>query len=185
MKRSLILGGLVVVILAAVAVVAIADSGSGGSSSTASSGGSGGIYGSPAPSATPKAPAAPKPASGDVGVSVASHGVGPMLVDGSGRTLYLWKADTGMQSTCSGACAQAWPPLTTMGSVRAGHGVEAKLLGMSKRSDGSSQVTYAGHPLYLFAGDTAAGQLNGQGSNGFGADWWAVTPGGAAITQAG
>jgi predicted lipoprotein with Yx(FWY)xxD motif len=175
MKRSLIVGGLVVVILAAVAVVAIADSGGGGSSS------SGGLYGSSTPAPAP----APARSTADTGVAVADHGAGPMLVDGAGHTLYLWKADTGPQSMCSGACAQAWPPVTTTASVRAGHGIDAKLLGMSKRADGSRQVTYAGHPLYLFAGDTAAGQLNGQGSNAFGADWWAVAPTGAAITQAG
>jgi predicted lipoprotein with Yx(FWY)xxD motif len=180
MKRSLIAGGLAVVILAAIAVVALADSGGGSSSSSASNGG--GLYGS---SPTQKPTSSPTPKSADTGVAVADHGVGPMLVDSAGRTLYLWKADTGPMSMCSGACAQAWPPVTTMASVRAGRGVTANLLGLAKRADGTPQVTYAGHPLYTFAGDTAAGQLNGQGSNAFGADWWAVAPSGAAITQGG
>jgi predicted lipoprotein with Yx(FWY)xxD motif len=181
MKRSLVLGGLVVVILAVVAVVAIADSGGGGSSSSSSTGG---LYGSSTSTKKP-APAPAKTTSAGAGVAVANHGAGPMLVDGSGRTLYLWEADTGSQSMCSGACAQGWPPLTTTAGVRAGHGVDANLLGTTKRADGGRQVTYAGHPLYLFAGDTAAGHLNGQGSDAFGADWWAVAPSGSAITQAG
>jgi predicted lipoprotein with Yx(FWY)xxD motif len=74
--------------------------------------------------------------------------------------------------------------VTTKGAPTAGSGAQAKLLGTTKRSDGTTQVTYAGHPLYTFAGDTGAGQLNGQGSNGFGALWWAVSPAGATITKA-
>jgi predicted lipoprotein with Yx(FWY)xxD motif len=178
MKRSLIAGGLVVVILAAVAVVAIADSG--GGSSPASGSGGGGLYGSAPATARPAQPAAPS-SSSDATIATADHGVGAMLVDGSGRTLYLWKADTSMMSTCSGACAQAWPPVTTGASVRPGKGVEPKLLGIAKRSDGTQQITYAGHPLYTFSGDSAAGQLNGQGSDAFGAAWQAVAPSGAAI----
>ena len=84
-------------------------------------------------------------------------------------------------STCSGACAQAWPPVTTTGTPKASGAVKASLLGTTKRADGSSEVTYAGHPLYTFAGDTQAGQTNGQGSNGFGAPWWVVTPAGKAL----
>lgn len=167
MQRSLILGGLVVVILAAIAVVAIADSGGGG------------LYGSSTRQATTAEPAA------DASVAVADHGAGPILVDGSGRTLYVWQADTGTQSTCTGACAQASPRLATTASVRAGSGVNARLLGLSKRAGGSRQVTYAGHPLYRFAGDTAPGERNGQGSSAFGAAWRVVAPTGAAITQAG
>jgi predicted lipoprotein with Yx(FWY)xxD motif len=181
MKRSLIAGGIAVVLLAAVAVVAIADSGGG----SPSSGGGRGLYGPAAAGNTPAsmpAEAAPSP---DAAVGTADHGLGPMLVDAQGRTLYLWKADTGPTSTCAGACAQAWPPVTTTASVRAGAGVQSSLLGLVKRSDGSAQVTYAGHPLYRFAGDTAAGQDDGQGSYAFGAQWWAVGPRGAAITQAG
>ncbi|MCW2985555.1 MAG: hypothetical protein JWR63_3125, partial [Conexibacter sp.] len=125
------------------------------------------------------------PASGGGGAKLATAGgaVGTMLVDGQGRTLYLWKADTSNMSTCSGACAQAWPPVTSKAAVSAGGAVNAKLVGTSKRSDGTTQVTYAGHPLYTFAGDSAAGQLNGQGSAAFGAPWFAVAPSGAAITK--
>ena len=84
-------------------------------------------------------------------------------------------------STCSGACAQAWPPLTTSGTPKAGGKVKASLLGTTTRSDGSREVTYAGHPLYYFEGDSAPGQTTGQGSDGFGAPWWVVSPAGKAI----
>ncbi len=104
-----------------------------------------------------------------------------MLADAAGRTLYLWEADQGDQSACDGACAQAWPPLTTDGKPAAGDGAKADLLGTSKRADGTLGVTYAGHPLYYFAGDQAPGDANGKGSDGFGAKWWPVSPAGAAI----
>jgi predicted lipoprotein with Yx(FWY)xxD motif len=164
-------------------VVAVAIAGCGGddssSSSTGSSAGGGGAYGAPA--STPTTTKAPSAAA--AGVGVASHGVGTMLVDAQGRTLYLFKADTSSTSTCDGECAQGWPPLTTDGAPKAASGAQAKLLGTSKRSDGTMQVTYAGHPLYHFSGDAAAGQLNGQAVNAFGALWYAVGPDGTAITK--
>jgi predicted lipoprotein with Yx(FWY)xxD motif len=114
-------------------------------------------------------------------VQTAGGSLGTHLVDGSGRTLYLWVADTSSQSTCDGACAEAWPPLSTTGAPKAGAGVRASLLGTTARSDGTREVTYAGHPLYFFAGDTSPGQTTGQGSDEFGAPWWAVAPSGKAI----
>ena len=114
-------------------------------------------------------------------VTAKSSSLGTFLVDAKGRTLYLWDADHGAMSTCNGACATDWPPLTTKAAPKAGAGVKASLLGTSKRSDGTQEVTYAGHPLYYFAGDTAAGQSTGQGSAAFGAPWWVVSPAGAAI----
>ena len=104
-----------------------------------------------------------------------------MLADAAGRTLYLWEADQGDKSACDGPCAQAWPPLTTDGKPAAGDGIKADLLGTSKRADGTLGVTYAGHPLYYFSGDQAAGDANGKGSDGFGAKWWPVTPDGGAV----
>jgi len=104
------------------------------------------------------------------------------LVDGNGRTLYLWVADTSSTSTCNGGCATAWPPLITTGAPSAAGDAHAGELAMSTRWDGTLQVTYAGHPLYYFAGDAAPGQTNGQGSNGYGAKWWLVAPSGTAIT---
>lgn len=115
-------------------------------------------------------------------VDVANSGLGSILVDSQGRTLYLWQADTGTKSTCSGACAAAWPPLLTTGAPTAGSGAKASLLGTTKRSDGAKQVTYNRHPLYRFAGDTASGQTTGQRSTGFGAPWYVLAPGGNQIT---
>ncbi|MGX7680219.1 COG4315 family predicted lipoprotein [Jatrophihabitans sp. DSM 45814] len=106
------------------------------------------------------------------------------LTDASGRTLYLWVADTGAASTCSGACAMGWPPVPASGTPTAGSGVTATDLTVIKRTDGSSQLAYAGHPLYYFVGDKAAGDANGQGSSAFGAKWWEVNSSGAAITAA-
>ena len=191
MKRMILLPVLAVAIAGAVVVVAVADNGSGsgsGSSSQTSqtspttSSSSGGLYGSPAPAAAPAA--SPRAAKGGAArIATASHGVGTMLVDARGRSVYLWKGDTGKKSMCSGACAQSWPPVTTKGAPKAGGGVKASLLGTTKRSGETTQVTYAGHPLYTFAGDSAAGQLNGHGSNAFGAVWLVVAPNGKAITR--
>jgi predicted lipoprotein with Yx(FWY)xxD motif len=179
MKRPFLLVSLAPI--AAALVVAGCGGGSSSSSTTGSANGSGGLYGSPAPANM--APAKTPGTGGAARVALASHGVGSMLVDARGRTLYLFKADKTTKSMCSGACATGWPPVTTKGKPAAGHGVDARLLGTSKRSDGTTQVTYQGHPLYTFSGDTAAGQLSGQGVNAFGALWWAVSPGGAAITK--
>ena len=87
-------------------------------------------------------------------------------------------------SMCSGACAGAWPPVPANGSVTAAGSATAKDLGTITRSDGTKQVTYDGHPLYYFAGDSGAGQTSGQGSDAFGAKWWLVSPTGASITAA-
>ena len=78
-----------------------------------------------------------------------------MLVDAKGRTLYLFEADKGPMSACGGACASVWPPLMTTGKPTAGPGVTASKLGTTKRSDGATEVTYNGHPLYTYAGDSA------------------------------
>ena len=147
-----------------------------GGSSTSGSSGSGSApgYGG----ATPSAPSASGAASV---VSTKTSSLGTFLVDGSGRTLYLWDADHGSTSTCSGACAQAWPPLTTTGTPKAAGGVKATQLGTTKRPDGSFVATYAGHPVYYVSGDQAAGEANGKGSDGFGAKWWPVAADGAAI----
>src|SRR4051812_40689517 len=115
-------------------------------------------------------------------VDVSNSGLGSILVDSQGRTLYLWQADTGPKSACSGACAAAWPPLLTTGAPTAASGAKASLLGTTKRSDGAVQVTYNEHPLYLFTGDSASGQTYGQGSTGFGAPWYVLAPSGSQIT---
>src|ERR1700760_3027204 len=110
-------------------------------------------------------------------------GLGSVVVDSQGRTLYLWQADTGSKSTCTGACAAAWPPLETTRKPTAGSSVKTSLLGTTKRADGSTQVTYNGHPLYTFQGDTASGQTTGQGSTAFGAKWFVLSQTGSQITS--
>jgi len=114
-------------------------------------------------------------------VSTKTSSLGTFLVDGQGRTLYLWDADHGPRSTCTAACAQAWPPLTTTGAPKASGDVKSSLLGTATRPDGSREVTYAGHPLYTYAGDTRPGQTTGEGSDSFGAPWWTVTTAGRAL----
>ena len=131
-------------------------------------------------STTSTAASSPRPTS-VVGTTKTS--LGAFLVDAKGRALYLWDADHGTKSTCSGACAQAWPPLTTTGMPKASGSAKASLLGTTTRSDGAREVTYAGHPLYYYEGDTMPGQTTGQGSDGFGSPWWVVSPAGKAVSS--
>ena len=141
-----------------IAALAIAACGGGGNAATA---------------------ATPKTSSGaSATVGVANSGLGSILVDSTGHTLYLFKADVGAKSACTGACATAWPPLLAKGKPTAGTGLTASELGTIKRSGGNRQVTYNGHPLYLFIKDQKAGQTTGQGVTAFGAPWFALTPSG-------
>ena len=119
--------------------------------------------------------------SGTASVALANSSLGRILVDGKGRTLYLFEADKGTTSACDGACASAWPPLTTDGKPTALNGLAAAKLGTAARGDGTTGVTYNGHPLYTFAGDSAPGQATGQGSDGFGAEWYVLSAAGNAI----
>jgi predicted lipoprotein with Yx(FWY)xxD motif len=100
--------------------------------------------------------------------------LGPILVDGNGRTLYLFEADKSPSSTCYGACATYWPPLLTGGAPTAGTGVKASLLGTTRRTDGTTEVTYGGHPLYYVVTDHNPGDASGQAVNNFGAAWFVV-----------
>ena len=159
LKRSItLLVGVAVVGLAALTVAAC---GSGGGTATA----------------------LPKTASGQPAtVGVANSGLGKILVDSQGRTLYLFQKDSGTTSTCAGACASDWPPLPANGKPTAGDGATASWLGVSKRSDGSPQVSYNGHPLYLYEGDQERGNTNGQGVTAFGAAWFALSPAGTQVS---
>ena len=163
------------VALVALAAVGVLAAGCGSNGSGSSSGGMGG-YGS---SGTTPASGGQ---SGVATVSAASTSLGMILVDGSGRTLYLFEKDQPNQSACAGACAAAWPVDQTSGTPKAGSGVTASMLGTIKRSDDTTQVTYNKHPLYYFQGDSGAGQHNGQGVDAFGAKWFAVTPAGGAVS---
>jgi predicted lipoprotein with Yx(FWY)xxD motif len=129
---------------AALALVAIAVAGCGGGDdqATAATSGSNASGGS-----------------STVGVTDVS-GLGKILVDSQGRTAYLFEKDTGSKSTCSGACAQEWPPVAT---------------------SGTKQVTYNGHPLYLFAGDHNPGDTAGQNLDTFGAEWYVLSPAGDKV----
>ncbi|MGZ4218396.1 MAG: COG4315 family predicted lipoprotein [Solirubrobacteraceae bacterium] len=130
---------------------------------------------------TPSAP--PKTSGGtDATIGLANTALGQILVDSQGRTLYLFKADTGAKSTCFGACAAAWPPLRAGGTPTGGPGTNASLIGTTARWDGQRQVTYNAHPLYLYAGDQQPGQTNGQGITGFGAAWFALSAAGRQVS---
>jgi len=133
------------------------------------------------PSAAASASASSSGSAETVGLKPISGIPGMALVDEEGKTLYLWEADKNGTSTCTGPCAAAWPPVTTSGAPLAGSGVDKALLGTVKRADGTEQVTYNGHPLYYFVGDTAAGTAKGQGSKAFGASWYVVNAKGSKI----
>jgi predicted lipoprotein with Yx(FWY)xxD motif len=124
-------------------------------------------------------------ASGAATVDLAKTDLGKVLASSGGRTLYLFERDKGSKSTCFGACAAAWPPLTTSGKPKAGNGVSAAKLSSSSRGGGVSEVTYNGHPLYLYAGDSARGQTNGQGLDQFGAEWYVLSASGNKIDREG
>jgi predicted lipoprotein with Yx(FWY)xxD motif len=124
----------------------------------------------------------PSPAATGTTIGVASNSkLGQILVDGAGKTVYLFVADTGSSSTCYTTCAQIWPPVLTSGPPQAGTGASASLLGTTTRTDGMTEVTYAGHPLYYFVQDKQQGDATGQGVNGFGGLWWVLSPSGAAV----
>ena len=116
-------------------------------------------------------------------VTITAHAsrYGKILFDGRGRVLYLFARDRAGRSSCSGACAKAWPPALTKGVPKAGRGVNAKLLGTTKRKDGTLQVTYGKHPLYYFKEDTKAGQIKCQNVSNFGGLWLVVAPSGKAV----
>ena len=157
-------------------LVAACSSGSSSSSTGASA------SSSPAGAAAPSSAAASGSGSGATVIKTASSSGNTFLTDGSGRAVYLWTKDTGGMSACTGACAGAWPPVTTTGTATASGSAKSSDLGTITRSDGSKQVTYNGHPLYYFSGDTGPGTATGQGSDGFGAKWWLVAPAGSDVT---
>jgi predicted lipoprotein with Yx(FWY)xxD motif len=145
---------------------------------SSSSAGAGGLYGGSA------ATSAPMAATGAAAIQTAKvPGVGTVRTNSDGVTLYLFEADTGTTSTCSGPCAANWPPVTTSGKATATMGATSSMLGTTTRDDGSTQVTYNGHPLYTFVGDTGAGTDSGQGIDAFGGLWYVVNTSGDAVTS--
>jgi predicted lipoprotein with Yx(FWY)xxD motif len=172
-------------VLIAVAALAlgIAAAGCGGSNSssatpasgTNASNGSSGAYGSGGGGSSSSSSSA-------VTVKAVSSPLGTILVDQDGKTLYLFEADSMNKSNCSGGCLTLWPAVMAKGKATAGNGVSAGMIGTAT---GSSQVTYAGHPLYWFSGDTAAGDTNGEGLTDFGGAWYAVSPAGKSVEEQG
>jgi predicted lipoprotein with Yx(FWY)xxD motif len=116
-------------------------------------------------------------------VRVAETRLGKILVDSRGRTLYLFRKDSGTKSACSGACTTAWPPLRAGAKPTVAAGAKASLVGTTRRSDGKPQVTYNGHPLYTFIMDKKSGDTNGEGVVAFGAGWFVVSPAGKQVSR--
>jgi len=116
-------------------------------------------------------------------VATRSGQLGTFLTDSSDKALYMFASDTSSKSTRSSTCATYWPPLTTTGTATASGKASGSMLGTITRPDGSKQVTYNGHPLYLFKLDTGAGDTKGESSNNFGAKWWLLAPSGQPITS--
>jgi predicted lipoprotein with Yx(FWY)xxD motif len=117
-------------------------------------------------------------------VSLRKTALGHVLVNSKGRTIYLFMKDKNGKSSCSGSCAQFWPPVVSGRKATVGAGLKASLLGTTMRSNGTRQVTYNRHPLYTFALDKRAGQTTGEGTSNFGAKWYAVSAKGRAVVKA-
>jgi predicted lipoprotein with Yx(FWY)xxD motif len=147
--------------LVAVAVLATAC---GGSSTTAAP---------PPPSAAAPSSAASSSAGSAITLKTDNGSAGIWLTDQTGRTLYLYTVDKGTTSACYTGCAPLWPPLIAKGAVQVAGDASAKEVGETTRTDGTKQVTYGGHPLYYYAGDTAPGQTKGQGQQG---TWFLIGP---------
>ncbi|HXE43641.1 MAG TPA: hypothetical protein VN635_00445 [Conexibacter sp.] len=164
------------VIAALIAVPLLAGCGSSKSKSSAST-----STGAPSTPAATTSTTASSDEGGPETIKVKSSKLGTILADGEGKTVYLFENDKTTASTCSGACARAWPPVTTDGAPKAGGGIQTALLTTSKRSDGTTQVVYGGHPLYYFVRDADAGDTYGQGIDGFGAEWYVLGSNGKKV----
>lgn len=116
-------------------------------------------------------------------ITTKKHGdLGPVLAYGPKKmTVYLFEADNGGKSHCSGTCASAWPPI--IGQPQAGGSVSRGKLGTVTRPDGRTQVTYNGHPLYLFIKDKDDGDAYGEGAKAFGAEWYVLAPSGSKVDK--
>jgi predicted lipoprotein with Yx(FWY)xxD motif len=156
-------------------------SGAGGSGAGGSGAGGGGAGGSSAASSAAASPSMSSSGGAATTATTSIIATDGHLTDASGRTVYLWSADTAGKSTCAGSCASAWPPVP--GTAKAGTGVSSAKLSTITRAGGGTQLAYAGHPLYYFEGDTSPGQARGQGADSFGAKWWELNAAGKAITS--
>jgi predicted lipoprotein with Yx(FWY)xxD motif len=166
-------------VIAGVVLAACGSGSSGGGSSATGAA-------SAVPAGSTASGAASGSAAGAAGaVATTTGSLGTYLTTASGRTLYDFAADKGSTSTCYGSCATYWPPLLTTGTPTASGGADAAKLGTTKRTDGTMQVTYGGHPLYTYVADSVAGETKGQGVNANGGLWWVVGTDGTPITSAG
>jgi predicted lipoprotein with Yx(FWY)xxD motif len=172
MKRKITVFTAVAAPVAAVLIAAGCGSSASGSAYSA------GPYGSAA-MASARSP------TGATRVGVASSRLGRIVVDGTGRTFYLFEKDKNRRSACYGQCATYWPPLLTHGKPVARAGAKQSLLGTTRRANGSQQVTYGGHPLNRFALDSEPGQTKGEGLQDFGGSWDVVSPAGKKIESGG
>lgn len=179
-------------LLAVLGAIALAVAGCGGGSSTSessnpssnenasseSSSGYGGRYGNSESESENKSASSESAAGAESGAGVVSLGnvqkLGMVLVDSNGMTLYDFHKDKGTTSSCYGPCAEGWPPMLTEGEPTVGNGASASKLGTTERKDGTTQVTYAGHPLYTFVEDKKPGEAKGNDVSAFGGQWYAL-----------
>ena len=165
------------VALVAGAALIVAGCGSSSDTTSSSSGGGGSLYGSGGSGSSTTS--SQSGAGGDGVVSVASNPkLGKIIVTSKGFTLYDFSKDKGTMSACYGGCAKVWPPLLSGGAPKAEGGAQASKLGTTKRTDGTTQVTYAGHPVYTYTADTKPGDATGNDLKLYGGEWYALTPAG-------
>jgi predicted lipoprotein with Yx(FWY)xxD motif len=157
--------------------------GSSGSNSSSGSGSAQAAGGAYSQGGGAKAATTPNGTAKTVTVKLSKTKLGDILTDGKGRTLYLFEKDKGTKSTCFGACAAGWPPLTATGKAALAGGLATSKLATTARSGGAHQITYGGHPLYYFVGDKAAGQTSGEGLKAFGAEWYALSASGKKVDE--
>ena len=162
-KRSIYMGALLV------ALAALVIAGCGGGSSSTSGKESGG---------SENASATTGGGGGGTISATEIEGLGSVLVDSEGMTVYEFTTDEGTTSNCYGECESYWPPVVAKGKPTAGEGAMSSALGTTKRKDGTMQVTYEGHPVYTFSGDSSPGEANGQEFEG---TWFALDESGAAV----
>lgn len=135
---------------------------------------------------TPTATATQAAANGNnagAAVALTTHKgpVGTYLTTAAGMSVYVFAKDTGSTSTCTGSCPVYWPPLTGSSAQTSG-AAKMAMTGTTKRDDGTTQITYGGHPLYTYVGDKKAGDTNGQGQDLNGGKWYLVGTDGKALT---
>jgi predicted lipoprotein with Yx(FWY)xxD motif len=125
----------------------------------------------------------PASSASDGAVAPASTELGTILVNGQGQTIYEFAADTGNTSNCDGGCATIWPPVIAPDPLPTSLPDVSGDIGSTTRTDGSKQLTIAGHPVYTYSGDTAPGDTNGQGLELNGGEWNVVSPAGSPVTD--